>query len=86
MDYNKNGEVDRYYNLDDILKLDLPDEAKSNFEDKFGKLVFFDSNGSCRMGTLCGLEKNQKLSMLYYIVKNDETKLFVPIWKSLTRV
>ncbi len=86
MEYNKNGEVNRYYNLDDILRLDLPEEIKKDYETKFGKRVFYDNNGSCRMGTLIGLEKNNKLSEVYYIVEVDSKKNFVPTWKSLTKV
>ena len=33
MEYNKNGEVDRYYNLDEILRLNLPEELKENSSD-----------------------------------------------------
>lgn len=86
MEYNKNGEIDRYYNLDDILRLNIPEETRNNLETKFGKTVFYDADGSCRMGTLVGLEKNSKLSMLYYIVDVNGKKNFVPTWKSLTRV
>lgn len=86
MEYNKSGEVNRYYNLDDILKLDIPAEIASEMREKFGKRVFYDKDGTCKMGRLCGLEKNHKLSMLYYIVDIDGNKMFVPTWKSLTRV
>lgn len=86
MEYNKSGEVNRYYDLDDILKLDIPAEIASEMEEKFGKRVFYDQDGTCKMGRLCGLEKNHKLSMLYYIVDIDGNKMFVPTWKSLTRV
>ena len=85
MEYNKNGEVNRYYNLDDILKLDIPAELASEIKEKFGKRVFYDQDGTCKMGRLCGLEVNHKLSILYYIVDIDGNKVFVPTWKSLTR-
>lgn len=86
MEFNKNGEVNRYYNLDEILGLDIPSEITSEIKEKFGKKVFWDNNGSCKMGRLCGLEKNHKLSMLYYIMDIDGNKMFVPTWKSLTKV
>lgn len=86
MEYNKNGEVNRYYNLDDILKLNLPDILKEEFQTKFKKRVFYDNNGSCRMGILIGIEKNEKLSEMYYIVDVNGSKNFVPTWKSLTKV
>lgn len=86
MEYNKNGAVDRYHNLDDILKLNLDNSVRENIEEKFGRRVFFDSNGSCKMGKLCGLEVNHKLSMLYYIIETDEKKLYVPTYQSITLV
>lgn len=86
MDYNKNGEVNRYYNLDEILKLNLDNSVRENIEEKFGRRVFFDSNGSCKIGKLCGLEVNHKLSMLYYIIEADNKKLYVPTYQSITIV
>lgn len=87
MEYNKDGTVDRYQKLDDILRLNLDDDICKNINDKFGKTVFFDFNGSCKMGKLCGLEVNHKLSMLYYIIEDlGGKKLFVPIWKNITKV
>nr|WP_303661307.1 hypothetical protein [Bacteroides intestinalis] len=84
MEFNKDGKIDRYYNLDEILRLDLDQEIKKNFEEKFGRTVYFDSNGSCKMGKLCGLEKNYQLTMIYYIVEAYGKKMFVPINQSIT--
>ena len=84
MEYNKNGAIDRYYNLDNILKLNLDNNVIENIEKKFGKRVFFDSNDSCKIGKLCGLEVNHKLSMLYYIIETDDKKLYVPTYQSIT--
>ena len=84
MEFNKDGKIDRYYNLDESLRLDLDQEIKKNFEEKFGRTVYFDSNGSCKMGKLCGLEKNYQLTMIYYIVEADGKKMFVPINQSIT--
>ena len=75
---------DRYYNLDDILKLNIPDLLKQEYKEKFKKRVFYDSNGSCKVGTLVGLAKNYKLSDYFYIIEIKENKSFVPIWKSIT--
>lgn len=86
MDYNKNEEVNRYFNLDDILRLNLPDNIKKEVEDNFKKKVFYDNNGSCRLGVLIGIEMNHKLSETYYIMDVDGTENYVPIWKSITRV
>ena len=86
MDYNKNGEVNRYFNLDDILRLNLPDSIRKEVEEKFKKRVFYDNNGSCRLGVLIGIEMNHKLSETYYIMDVDGTKNYVPTWKSITRV
>lgn len=85
MEFNKGGKIDRYYNLDEILKLDLDKELKQNLEEKFGKTVFFDSNGTCKMGKLCGIEKNYQLTMIYYIIVDSENKkMFVPVHQSIT--
>lgn len=85
MEFNKEGKIDQYYNLDEILKLDLDQKVKKNFEEKFGKNVFFDSNGTCKVGKLCGLEKNYQLAMIYYIVvDNSGKKVFVPVYQSIT--
>lgn len=87
MEFNKDGKIDRYYNLDEILKLDLSNEVKENFEQKFGKRVFFDSNGSCKVGKLFGLEKNYQLGMIYYIITDLSGKnIFVPINQSITTI
>ena len=85
MKFNKKDQVNRYYNLDEILKLDLPDNVKQNMKEKFGKTVSFDLNESCKVGKLCGLEKNYQLTMLYYIIKGlDSKKMYIPIQKSIT--
>lgn len=87
MEFNKDGKIDRYYNLDEILKLDLDKEVKENLEQKFGKRIYFDSNGSCKIGKLCGIEKNYQLGMIYYIISSpDEKKTFIPINQSITVV
>lgn len=86
MEYNKNGEIDRYYNLDEILKLNISTKLKDSIKEKFNKKVFYDNNGSCRVGTLIGIERNHKLEETYYIINVNEIKNFVPIWKNLTKV
>lgn len=82
MEYNEIE--DRYYNLDDILKLNIPDTLKQEYKEKFKKRVFYDRNGSCNVGTLVGLAKNYELSDYFYIIEVKENKSFVPIWKSIT--
>lgn len=86
MDYNKNGKADRYFNLDDILKLNLPDNIRKEVEEKFKKKVFYDNNGSCKLGVLIGVEMDYNLSETYYIIDIDGNKNYVPTWKSITRV
>lgn len=86
MEYNKKVEVNRYYNLDEILRLNLPEELKENIKEKFKKKVFYDNNGSCRIGTLIGVERNHKLEETYYIIDVNGTKNVVSMWKSLTRL
>lgn len=82
--YNKNGKVIRYTNLDDILRLNLSDRIRDEFKSKFNKRVFFDCNGSCKIGTLVGIEINEKLSAQYYIIDTEDKKIYVPCNNSLT--
>lgn len=87
MEFNKDGKIDRYYNLDEILRLDLDSEVKENFEQKFGKRVFFGYQDSCKVGKLCGLKKNYHPSMFYYIIADiDGQEIFVPINQSITTI
>lgn len=82
--YNKNGKVIRYTNLDEILKLNISDRVRDEFRTKFNKRVFFDCNGSCKIGILAGIEINEKLSELYYIINTEDKKIYVPCENSLT--
>lgn len=86
MECNKDGKLkNRYYKLDEILKLDLDKETVDNIKDKFGKRVYFDSNGDCKVGRLCGIEKNYQFGMIYYIiVDSNDRKMFVPIHQSIS--
>lgn len=89
-EFNKEGKVYKYYKLDDILKLDLVNlihgAVKSDLKEKFGKNIFFDSNGSCKVGKLIGLEINYQLAMMYYIIEDikDKSITYVPVYKSIT--
>lgn len=82
--FNKNGEVNRYTNLDEILRLNISDELRDNFDKKFNKKVFFDYNGNCKVGKLIGLEVNEQLSARYYIIDTGEKKIYIPCEYSLT--
>lgn len=82
--FNKNGEVSRYTNLDEILRLDISEEIRDNFRKKFDKKVFFDYNGNCKVGKLVGIEINGQLSARYYIIDTEEKKIYVPCNSSLT--
>lgn len=87
MEFNKDGKIDRYYNLDEILRLDLSKEVREDLRQKFGKRVFFDSNGSCKVGKLCGLEINYQLGATYYIISDANNKeLFIPVSQSITTI
>ena len=84
-DFNKDGKVYKYFSLDEILSLDIPDKLKDEYKQKFGKLVYYDGNGYCRLGFLTGLEKNEQLSGIYFIIENDGKTDYIPVWKSITR-
>lgn len=76
--------MDKYYNIDEILNLDISDTLLSEIKDNLNKRVFWGQNGVCKIGKLCGLsvEDNE----IYYILKVNNDEVFIPIWKSLTRV
>lgn len=84
MEYNKNRQVNRYYELDDILRLNIPNTIKEEFRKKFKKRVFYDCNESCKIGILVGLEENEKLFDTFFIIDEDGHKNFIPTWRSLT--
>lgn len=86
MDYNKDGKVHRYTNLDEILKLNIPEHLKEEFRDKFNKMVYFDVYGNCKIGKLIGIEVNEKLSELYFMIEYKGKKVFIPIQQSLTKL
>lgn len=86
MKYNKDGSVDKYYDLDSILKLNLSKNVLNIFEECFNKKVYWDNDGSCRIGKLIGIEVNHKLSMFYYIVESNNNKFYIPVWKSITKL
>ena len=83
-DYNKNGKISKYTSLDEILRLNISDRVRDEFKTKFNKKVFFDKDGSCRIGKLVGLEVNEKLSAHYYIIDTEDKKIYVPCNNSLT--
>lgn len=82
--YNKNGKVNRYTNLDDILKLNISDRIKNEFKDKFGKRVFFEYKESCTIGKLVGIEINEKLSAQYYIIDTEDKRIYILCDNSIT--
>lgn len=82
--FNKEGKIYKYLNLDEISKLNIPDYVRAEFKAKFNKKVFFDCNGSCKIGKLVGIEINEKLSAQYYIIDTEDKKIYVPCSNSLT--
>ena len=82
--YNKNGKVNRYTNLDDILKLNLSDKLREEFKTKFKKRVYFEYKESCTIGKLVGIEINEKLSAQYYIIDTEDKRIYISCNNSLT--
>ena len=68
-----------YTDLNEILKLDIPENVLSNFKHCYNSLVYYEQDGNCKIGKLVGLKED---STLYYII-NDE---YIPVWKSLTKL
>lgn len=50
-------ETCRYYEVEEILVLDIDMHIKQIVTDALGKLVYFDYNGRCKTATLAGLEQ-----------------------------
>lgn len=82
--FNKDGRVDKYTNLDDILKLNISDDIKQNFKDKYKKKVYYGRKGSCYVGTLVGIEVNEKLSNIYYMIFSGDKIRYLPCSSSIT--
>ena len=79
-------EISEYFNLEDILKLNLPNDIKEEIKETFGKKVFYEENDSCKMGVLIGIATHGRLNGVYYITNVNNNKNYVPIWKSITKV
>jgi len=87
MEFNKSGEINRYYKLDDILKLDISEDLKKEFREKFKKRVFYEKDFNCKTGVLVGLETNYKLSDTYFIIDTGKSIYhYIPTWLSITRL
>lgn len=72
-----------YFDLKEIIELNnISKELKNGIQAKFNKLVFYENNDCCKIGTLIGLKIDNEP---FYIIM-DKTKNYVPIWKSITKV
>lgn len=78
--------MSKYFNLNDILDLDIPDNILKEVQDKFGKRVFYDDNSSCKVGTLVGVAVQEHPEIYYYIIDINGTNNYVSVWKSVTKV
>lgn len=76
-------EMSKYFNLNEILELNLPNDIKEEVKDKFGKKVFYEEDDSCKVGTLIGIAIHGRLNGSYYIMDNQN---YVPTWKSITKI
>lgn len=77
--FNKNGKVNKYFDLDEILKLNLSESFKSEFKDKFNKTVSYQKGS----GTLVGLEINEKLYEMYYILDSNGSHKYISCENSI---
>jgi hypothetical protein len=84
--YNNNERFVEYKNKDIILNLNLPKEINKNIEEKFNKKIFFDYNGSCKIGNLIGIKIDKKLSKYFYIIELNNKEIYISCFKSLTLV
>lgn len=82
--FNKDGKINKYVNLDEILKLNILEILKEEFKIKFHKTVYFGRKGKCQVGKLIGLETNGQFSSLFYIIETDKKRVYIPYGNSLT--
>lgn len=70
-EFNKDGKVNKYFNLDEILKLNLSEGFKNEFKSKFNKDIYLAvKKDKFNKGKLIGLEINEKLYEKYYIIED----------------
>ena len=70
----------RYDQLNEILKLDISDELKTEFKKKFNKRIYFEWAGVCKIGTLIGYYEPNN-----YIIKvSDTLNYYLPIESSIS--
>lgn len=80
----KSEEIIDYYNLTFILNLDLPVEVLETITKNWHRKVFYEQQQLCKIGTLIGIEVNNRYSEVYYIITKNGVQNYVPIWKNLT--
>lgn len=70
-----------------LLEPDIPREYMEKIEECLGKSVFWDRNGSCRVGRLVGVVQAYEYEKTFYFLINYQgIEIRVPIWKSITRI
>ena len=84
MEFNKEGKVNRYKNLDEILKLNISESLQEEFKRKFNKKIYFERNGNCKIGKLIGLEINEQLSEQFYIIEVEDKTIYISCNNSIT--
>ena len=67
-----------YNNIEEILSLNIPENVKLEFKEKYNKRVYFKNGVNCQIGILTGYA-----SPSYYVIDNSK---YIPITHSLTLV
>lgn len=67
-----------YNNIEEILSLNIPENVKLEFKEKYNKRVYFKNGTNCQIGILTGYA-----SPSYYVIDNSK---YIPITHSLTLV
>lgn len=86
MIYNKEEKVYSYYDLGEILKLNIPNSVRTTMEQYFNRNIFYESNDKCKVGKLIGIESNYQFSNYYYIIEDGNSKIHIPIHQSITAI
>lgn len=82
--FNKDGKVYKYTKLDDILRSGIPESLKEEVKEKFKKRVYYGRKESCYIGTLEGIEVNEQLSSIFYMVYSGDKMRYLPYGQSIT--
>lgn len=82
--FNEHGKIYKYTSLDEIMRLNIPESLKEGFKEKYKKRVYYNRKENCYIGTLVGLEVNEQLCDLFYMIFSGNKIRYVSCNQSIT--